>query len=169
MAYGSRASQAHGEYRPRPAAWRGMSKLTRPIKVGTARVNAVAEQLDGGRARHAGAYRQRNDPSCPQCQHGDARAAYLPERPFRLEGQHGWLVGISQLGETWLPSWESRPHSRAMNQRHLPHQFHLGLCSMLKRSIGGTHIHVSRHHLPKYPGESEFRWNDLPPITGSRR
>ena len=31
--------------------------------------------------------------------------------------------------------------------------------SMLKRSIRGTHIHVSRHHLPKYLGEFEFRYN----------
>lgn len=34
-----------------------------------------------------------------------------------------------------------------------------GFWSMLKRSIRGTHIHVSRHHLPKYLGEFEFRWN----------
>ncbi len=31
--------------------------------------------------------------------------------------------------------------------------------SMLKRSIRGTHIHVSRQHLPKYLGEFEFRYN----------
>lgn len=31
--------------------------------------------------------------------------------------------------------------------------------SMLKRSIRGTHIHVSRHHLPKYFGEFEYRYN----------
>ncbi len=30
---------------------------------------------------------------------------------------------------------------------------------MLKRSIRGTHIHVSRKHLPKYLGEFEYRWN----------
>jgi transposase-like protein len=29
----------------------------------------------------------------------------------------------------------------------------------LKRGIRGTHIHVSRKHLPKYLGEFEFRWN----------
>ena len=34
-----------------------------------------------------------------------------------------------------------------------------GFWSMLKRSIRGTHIHVSRKHLPKYLGEFEFRWN----------
>ncbi len=30
---------------------------------------------------------------------------------------------------------------------------------ILKRSIRGTHIHVSRKHLPKYLGEFEFRFN----------
>ena len=34
-----------------------------------------------------------------------------------------------------------------------------GFWSMLKRSIRGTHIHVSPKHLPKYLGEFEFRWN----------
>ncbi len=34
-----------------------------------------------------------------------------------------------------------------------------GFWSMLKRSIKGTHIHVSRKHLPKYLGEFEYRWN----------
>ena len=31
--------------------------------------------------------------------------------------------------------------------------------SMLKRSIRGTHVHVSRKHLPKYLGEFEYRYN----------
>jgi transposase len=34
-----------------------------------------------------------------------------------------------------------------------------GFWSILKRSIKGTHVHVSRTHLAKYLGESEFRWN----------
>lgn len=34
-----------------------------------------------------------------------------------------------------------------------------GFWSQLKRSINGTHIHVSAKHLPKYLGEHEFRWN----------
>ena len=29
----------------------------------------------------------------------------------------------------------------------------------LKRSIRGTHVHVSRKHLAKYLAEFEFRWN----------
>lgn len=31
--------------------------------------------------------------------------------------------------------------------------------SQVKRGISGTHIHVSRQHLPKYLGEFEYRWN----------
>ena len=34
-----------------------------------------------------------------------------------------------------------------------------GFWSLLKRSIRGTHVHVSRKHLSKYLGEFEFRWN----------
>jgi transposase len=34
-----------------------------------------------------------------------------------------------------------------------------GFWSMLKRSIRGTHVHVSRKHLSKYLGEFEFRYN----------
>lgn len=34
-----------------------------------------------------------------------------------------------------------------------------GFWSQIKRSIRGTHVHVSRQHLPKYLGEFEFRWN----------
>jgi len=34
-----------------------------------------------------------------------------------------------------------------------------GFWSILKRSIRGTHVHVSRRHLPKYLAEFEFRWN----------
>jgi transposase len=34
-----------------------------------------------------------------------------------------------------------------------------GFWSMLKRSIRGTHVHVSRKHLAKYLGEFEFRYN----------
>ena len=34
-----------------------------------------------------------------------------------------------------------------------------GFWSQLKRSIRGTHVHVSAKHLPKYLGEFEFRYN----------
>jgi transposase len=34
-----------------------------------------------------------------------------------------------------------------------------GFWSMLKRAIRGTHVHVSRKHLPKYLGEFEYRYN----------
>jgi len=34
-----------------------------------------------------------------------------------------------------------------------------GFWSIIKRSIRGTHVHVSARHLPKYLGEFEYRWN----------
>ncbi len=34
-----------------------------------------------------------------------------------------------------------------------------GFWSQLKRSIRGTHVHVSAKHLPKYLGEFEYRYN----------
>lgn len=34
-----------------------------------------------------------------------------------------------------------------------------GFWSILKRSIKGTHVHVSEQHLAKYLAEFEFRWN----------
>ena len=34
-----------------------------------------------------------------------------------------------------------------------------GFWSLIKRSIKGTHVHVSKRHLSKYLGEFEFRWN----------
>ena len=34
-----------------------------------------------------------------------------------------------------------------------------GFWSILKRSIRGTHVHVSAKHLPKYLAEFEYRWN----------
>lgn len=34
-----------------------------------------------------------------------------------------------------------------------------GVWSQIKRSIRGTHVHVSAKHLAKYLGEFEFRYN----------
>jgi transposase len=34
-----------------------------------------------------------------------------------------------------------------------------GCFSRLKNSIRGTHVHVSKKHLPKYAGEFEYRYN----------
>lgn len=34
-----------------------------------------------------------------------------------------------------------------------------GFWSQIKRSIRGTHVHVSRKHMPKYLGEFEYRYN----------
>ena len=35
-----------------------------------------------------------------------------------------------------------------------------GFWSRLKNSIRGTHIHVSKEHLPKYTAEFAFRFNN---------
>jgi len=45
-----------------------------------------------------------------------------------------------------------------------------GYWSHLKKSISGTHIHVSRQHMPKYLAEFEFRYNmrDMPAIMFNR-
>jgi transposase len=45
-----------------------------------------------------------------------------------------------------------------------------GFWSQIKRSIKGTHVHVSRKHLPKYLGEFEFRYNmrAIPSLMFSR-
>lgn len=34
-----------------------------------------------------------------------------------------------------------------------------GFWSLVKRSVRGTHVHISHKHLSKYLGEFEFRWN----------
>ena len=34
-----------------------------------------------------------------------------------------------------------------------------GFWSQIKRSIRGTHIHVSKKHMAKYLGEFEYRYN----------
>lgn len=51
-------------------------------------------------------------------------------------------------------------HSREEWVRGIHHtQGVEGFWSLIKRSIKGTHVHVSRRHLPKYLAEFEFRWN----------
>jgi ISXO2-like transposase domain len=36
-----------------------------------------------------------------------------------------------------------------------------GFWSLMKRSVRGTHVHVSHKHLSKYLSEFEFRWSAL--------
>lgn len=71
--------------------------------------------------------------------------------------------------DEWRPYWylghigydhETVNHSREEWVRGDVHTQGIeGFWSMVKRSIRGTHIHVSRRHLPKYLSEFEFRWN----------
>ena len=79
------------------------------------------------------------------------------------------LVGTRISSDEWPPykilsrlGYDHRTveHGRKVWARGDTHVNTLeGFWSMLKRSIRGTHIHVSRKHLPKYLGEFEFRWN----------
>ena len=43
-----------------------------------------------------------------------------------------------------------------------------GYFSQLKRSIDGTHHHVSRRHLPKYLGEFDYRYSTRKMSDGDR-
>jgi transposase-like protein len=43
-----------------------------------------------------------------------------------------------------------------------------GYFSQLKRSVDGTHHHVSEHHLPRYLGEFDFRYNTRKVKDGER-
>lgn len=55
---------------------------------------------------------------------------------------------------------ETVDHSRKEYVRGLAHTNSIeGLWAMLKRSIHGTHVHVSPKHLQSYLGEFEFRFN----------
>ena len=76
----------------------------------------------------------------------------------------------STISSDDLPSYRSLPkhgfkHGRVKHQNeqwrngiHYTNAIE-GYWSQLKRSINGTHIHVSRKHLPKYLGEFEYRYN----------
>jgi transposase len=51
-------------------------------------------------------------------------------------------------------------HSRKQYVHGIHHTNSIeGFWSQIKRSIKGTHVHVSKKHLPKYLGEFEFRYN----------
>ena len=61
----------------------------------------------------------------------------------RLGYKHG---AVNHAREEWV---RGKHHTNSIE----------GFWSILKRSIRGTHVHVSRNHLAKYLGEFEFRWN----------
>lgn len=67
--------------------------------------------------------------------------------PYRKLGRLGYQHGMVDHGaEEWV---RGDIHTNSIE----------GFWAILKRSIRSTHIHVSRHHLPKYLGEFEFRHN----------
>ncbi len=62
-------------------------------------------------------------------------------------GRHGYMHGaVNHSADQWVSGIH---HTNTIE----------GLWSLLKRSIRGTHVHVSPKHLPKYLGEFEYRWN----------
>ncbi len=61
--------------------------------------------------------------------------------------RHGYEHGaVNHAAEEWVKGIH---HTQGIE----------GFWSILKRSIRGTHVHVSRRHLAKYLVEFEFRWN----------
>jgi len=61
--------------------------------------------------------------------------------------RHGYTHGVVNHGaEEWVKGIH---HTQGIE----------GFWSIVKRSIRGTHVHVSRKHLAKYLAEFEFRWN----------
>lgn len=58
--------------------------------------------------------------------------------------------------------YERRPVDHAAKQ-YVDGDSHVntiaGVWSQLKRSIRGTHVHISKQHLDKYLGEFEYRFN----------
>jgi transposase len=61
----------------------------------------------------------------------------------RLGYDHG---AVNHSAEEWV---RGKHHTNGIE----------GFWSIVKRSIRGTHVHVSRRHLAKYLAEFEFRWN----------
>jgi transposase-like protein/predicted RNA-binding Zn-ribbon protein involved in translation (DUF1610 family) len=61
----------------------------------------------------------------------------------RLGYEHG---AVNHAKDEWV---RGKHHTNSLE----------GFWSLLKRSIKGTHVHVSKRHLAKYLAEFEFRWN----------
>ncbi len=67
--------------------------------------------------------------------------------PYRILRQLGYDHGtVNHSADEWV---DGDTHVNSIE----------GFWSQLKRSIRGTHVHVSCMHLPKYLGEFEFRYN----------
>lgn len=68
-------------------------------------------------------------------------------RSYAQLARHGYTHGaVNHSAEQWV---DGIHHVNSAE----------GFWSLLKRSIRGTHVHVSGKHLAKYLGEFEFRWN----------
>lgn len=66
---------------------------------------------------------------------------------YNILPQEGFKHGVCNHG-----------HKQYVNGTHHVNSTE-GFWSHIKRSIKGTHVHVSQKHLPKYLGEFEFRYN----------
>jgi transposase-like protein len=68
-------------------------------------------------------------------------------KSYATLARHGYEHGaVNHSAEEWV---RGKHHVQGLE----------GFWSLIKRSIKGTHVHVSRRHLAKYLAEFEFRWN----------
>ncbi len=69
------------------------------------------------------------------------------------------LLSYAQLARLgYLHGTASHKQEQWTNGEHHTQSIE-GFWSLVKRSVRGTHVHISRQHLSKYLGEFEFRWN----------
>jgi transposase len=104
--------------------------------------------------------------------HGDVMTKVVPNARLKSVMPHierNVVKGTEVSTDTWA-AYESL-RKRGYNHHAVNHtekeyvrdDVHVnsleGFWSMLKRSIQGTHVHVSRKHMPKYLAEFEYRYN----------
>ena len=69
--------------------------------------------------------------------------AHAYQRMNRIGYKHEW---VNHASKEWV---RGNTHTQTIE----------GYWGRLKNSIRGTHVHVSRKHMPKYLGEFEYRFN----------
>jgi transposase-like protein len=86
-------------------------------------------------------------------------------REIEANVEKGTTVSTDELGSYHTLGERGYKHGMVNhNQKQWTNGIHHtntieGFWSILKRAISGTHVHVSRKHLPKYLGEFEYRYN----------
>ena len=82
-----------------------------------------------------------------------------------MTDEHASYVGLDK----YFDSHQSVNHSKKEYVRGIIHtNFAESYHSLLKRSIFGTHHHMSAKHLPRYLREREFHWNRRKATDGER-